>query len=165
MRMWLKGGILLALIYLLVQFLDDFFIVFFGTSPFELVRVILYFGTTNFYYSFIGRCGSLHGLCGIAFIVLLGFVTGAIIGAVAGTLKMEKRRRKILKEHEELKKGGFLNLLKEQEKKLEIEKIKNGKEKKKEYDEEELPEIEIIPLETKKVKRDKKFKKRRNKRN
>ncbi len=144
MRTWIKGGILVAAIYLLVQFIDDFFHVFLNIAPLEKVRYLLYFDFLNLHDSLVLRCYGWFELCGILYILVIGFIIGAIIGGIVGMFSKEARRREILKQHQVIQDGRFreavMGKYKEKEEKL------TEKENEEKVEEEEAPEIEIIPL-------------------
>jgi hypothetical protein len=92
MRTWLKGGILLAIVYILVQFIDDFFGVFFNINPLEKVRYILYLDFLEFFNIHLQESVVGCGTCEAIYILIVGFALGCIIGAIVQMLSKEKEK-------------------------------------------------------------------------
>jgi len=161
MRTWIKGGVLVAVIYLLIQFIDDFLLVFYSITPLEKVRYLIYFDFLNLYDPLVSHCYGWFEPCSILYIVVLGFIVGAIIGGIVGMFNKEGRTREILKEMDLINKGkaGEISRGGKEEKKRWLKKREEKKEEEKKARlqeeeskrllkerEEEVPEIEIIPL-------------------
>jgi len=168
MRTWIKGGILVAAMYLLVQLIDDFCYVFWKIIPLEKVRYLLYLDFLGLHDSLVLQCGSWFEACGILYILIIGFIVGVIIGGIVGMFNKEGIRREILKQHRIIQDGKLRealmqkNNVKEERKKKLIEEEERPKEKIKE---EEVPDIEIIPIPEKKRKVTTSKKKREKRRN
>ncbi len=125
MKTWLKGGILVAITYVLVQFLDDFFYVFFAITPLEKVRTILYldfFGAEQI----ILKCSNLFEFCSMLYILILGFIIGCIIGFIIDLFNKKEEEEEIESEVEETMEGFEW---KNKEKNME-EEIKNSEDQK-----------------------------------
>jgi hypothetical protein len=109
MKAWLKGGIIIGLIYLIVQIVDDFFYVFYQMMPLEQVRHYIYLDFLGVFEPTVRQCGGFLEVCAVAYIVILGFIIGAILGtliwAVTSPLKKEskKARKKALKKPQNIK--------------------------------------------------------------
>jgi len=183
MRTWIKGGILVAAIYLLIQLIDDFCYVFLRVTPFEKVRYLLYFDFIDLYSPLMLQCSGWFEACAILYILALGFIIGIIIGGIVGLFNKEDIRREILRQNKIIEDGKLREVLrrrdalrqkhtvhenkqKEEGEKKREEEEKRRREEARKKEEEEVPEIEIIPLEKsqKKLAKKKVKDKRKNKR-
>jgi|GEM_PF-3542773 len=160
MKAWLKGGVIGALLYFFIQFIDDFFYVFYRTIPLQTVRYYLYLDFLSL-DSWVLQCYSWMDICRVVHIVLLGFIAGALIGGILGAIASPKKKgKKIVREIKPLNKEELVKKIDKQKQKISsfnaaLAKEAEIKRKKEQNPEKIKKEIEVLLKELKKVKEEK----------
>ncbi len=120
MKAWLKGGIIIGLIYLIIQIVDDFFYVFYQIMPLETIRHYIYLDFLGIFEPVVRQCGGFLEVCAIGYIVILGFIAGVIIGTllwlIALLFKRKNKKKKIFKKPQDIKE--IAQKVNEQDKKI-----------------------------------------------